>query len=138
MPNLNQLILTGANYKIMLIISGGGSYPIQTAETIDWDDSSEGETVYAIGTEEPIGEKSNNNGYSGKFSMQTGELNAILQLEGLTSAIRIRNATIAVTAVVGGFSKVWSGVNINKAASGVKRKDKETITSMDFKALTIN
>lgn len=137
MPNLNQLILTGGNYKVILIISGGGTYPILTAETIDWDDSSEGETIYAIGNEDPIGEKSNNNKYSGKFSMQTGELNAILLLEGMASAMRIRNATIAVTAVVGGFSKVWSGVNINKASGGVKRKDKETLTSMDYAAVSI-
>lgn len=137
MPNRNQLILTGANYKVMLIISGGGSYPILTADSIDWDDSSEGETIYAIGEEDPIGEKSNNNGYSGKFSLQNGELNAILQLEGIPSATRIRNATIAITSVVGGLSKVWSGVNINKHASSVKRKDKETIANLDFKALSI-
>lgn len=137
MPNLNQLILTGKDYKIMLIIAGGGSYPILTGETLDWDDSSEGETVWAIGQENPIGEKSNNNKYSGKLSLQNGELNAILLLEGLRSAIQIRNATLAVTAVIGGFSKVWSGVNINKASSGTKRKDKETIANLDFAALSI-
>lgn len=137
MPNLNQLILTGGDYKIMLIINGGGSYPILTAETLDYDDSSEGETVWGIGSEDPIGEKSNNNKFSGSLSLQAGELNAILLIEGMKSAIQIRNATLALTAVVGGFSKVWGGVNINKAKGGAKRKDKETLTALDFAALSI-
>lgn len=137
MPNLNQLILGANQYNSVLIISGGGTYPLQTLESMSWQETSEGETIYAIGQEDPIGEKSNANKYAGKMSMQNGEMNAILLLEGLSSAIRIRNAVIAIGALVGGFKKTFIGCNINTGNVDVKRKDKESIISCDFNAVGI-
>lgn len=137
MPSQNQLILTGAQYKAILIIPGGGSYPFKTLETISWSETSEGETIYAVGEEDPIGEKSNNNKYGGKFTAQNGEMSAICAIEGIVSPIRIRNAIIAITALVGGFSKTFTGININSATVDVKRKDKETLINCDFAALSV-
>lgn len=137
MPNLNQLILSAAEYETVLNISSGGTYPLETAESISWAEASEGETIYAIGQEDPIGEKSNANKYSGKFVVQVGEANAILLLEGLLSMIRIRNAVIAITGVTGGFAKTFTGVNINSANVDLKRKDKESLMNCDFNCLGI-
>lgn len=137
MPNRNQLIITAAQFTSMLIIQGGGSYKLLTLESISMSETSEGETIYAVGEEDPIGEQSNANKYSGKLGLQVGELNAILLIEGLRSAIRIRNATISVVALKGGFSRTYLGCNINTSTCDVKRKDKESLYSLDFAAVGI-
>lgn len=136
--NLNQLILTGANYKVVWMLPSGNIYPILTAEMIDWDESSEGETIHAVGEEDPIAEQSNANKYSGKFSLQTGELTQILRLEGLNTAIAIRNSTIAITGLKTAFKKTFAGVNINKSSGGAKNKDKQTLTGLDYAAISIS
>jgi hypothetical protein len=137
MPNLNGLIIGADQYEAALMIAGGGSYPVITLESLTWNETSEGETIYAIGSEDPIGEKSNANKYGGKIGMQNGEANAILKLEGLASMIRIRNAVLAITALSGGFAKTFIGVNINSANVDVKRKDKESIVNCDFNCVGI-
>lgn len=137
MPNLNQLILSAAQYETVLNISGGGTYLLETAESVSWTETSEGETIYAIGHEDPIGEKSNANKYGGKITFQVGEMNAILQLEGLQSMIRVRGANIAITGIVGGFEKSFLGVNINSANVDLKRKDKESLVNCDFNCVGI-
>ena len=140
MPNLNSIIFTGADYKVVLIIKNGavnGTYPILTAKSLAWADASENESIYAIGQEDPIGEKSNANKYSGKLSLQAGEINAILAIEGFPSAIRIRGAVLAVTALSGVFSKTYSGINFNSANLDVDNKAKESLMNIDFNALSI-
>lgn len=140
MPNLNQLIITSADYKIMLIVltaSGSRSFPLLTVDSIDWEDASENEDIYAVGTEDPIGNKSNANKYSGKITLEIGESNALLSVCGFNSAIRIRNATLAITAIVGAYSKVYNAVNINRDASSTKAKDKSSMTSWDFSAVSL-
>lgn len=138
MPNLNQLIITSAFYRIILVVPtaiGSLTFPLLTVSSVDWNDASEGEDIYAIGTEEPIGNKTNANKYSGKLSLQVGELNAILSGSGFNSAIRIRNATLAITALTGGYAKTYKNVNILTDSSATKAKDKESLTSLDFNAI---
>lgn len=137
MPNLNQLILGANQYEAVLNISGGGTYLLETLESLSWSETSEGETIYAIGQEDPIGEKSNANKYGGKMVIQNGEMNSILLLEGLVSAIRIRNAVVAITGIVGGFAKTFLGANINTANVDLKRKDKESLINCDFNCVGI-
>lgn len=137
MPNRNQLIITAAQYTGMLIIQGGGSYKLDTIESISMSETSEGETIYAVGEEDPIGEQSNANKYSGKVGLQVGEMNAILLIEGLRSAIRIRNCTFSIAALKGGFTRTFLGCNINTATCDIKRKDKESLYSLDFNAVGI-
>jgi len=138
--NLNQLIITSADYKIILIVptaTGSKTFPLLTVDSIDWEDASENEDIYAVGSEDPIGNKSNANKYSGKISLEVGESNALLQICGFNSAIRIRNATLAITAIVGGYAKVYNAVNINRDASGTKAKDKSSMTAWDFNAVSL-
>jgi hypothetical protein len=138
MPQLNQLILTAADYKVIMNVPGQGTFPIQTAESFSWDNSREDETIYAIGEEDPIGEKRNGAKYSGRLAMQVGELNAILQLLGLVEASQIANITFSITAIQGGFSRTYSGFNINSESVDIKAKDKHSVANMAWKALSIN
>lgn len=141
MPNLNSIILTGADYKVVLVIKNGalnGTYPILTGTNLSWSDASENESIYAIGQEDPIGEKSNANKYSGKLTLQAGEINAILGLEGFPSAIRIRGAVLAVTGLSGVFKKTYSGINFNSANFDITNKSKESLMNIDFNALSIS
>ena len=141
MPNLNQLVLTASDYKVLIIIPTGLgtslTFPMLTADMIEWTNASENEDIYAIGIEDPVGNKSNANKYSGKFSLQNGELSAMLQLCGMKTAIQIRNATLAITAIIGGYSKVYSGLNVNSEGNSVKAKDKQSIVSLDWNAISI-
>lgn len=137
MPNRNQLIITAAQFTGMLIIQGGGSYKLDTIESLSMSETSEGETIYAVGEEDPIGEQSNANKYSGKIGLQVGEMNAIMLIEGIRSAIRIRNATFSIAALKGGFTRTFLGCNFNTATVDIKRKDKESLYSIDFNAVGI-
>lgn len=136
MPNYNPLILTGADYKLFLGIAGGGVYPLKTTDSIDLTTAVEEELIYAVGEEDAIGNKKNARKRSGKLSMQVGEINAILELEGLIDATFITGATLAATAIQGGFARTWKGVNINTEAIAVKGKDKQSLCAMDFTALS--
>lgn len=137
MPNLNSLILTAADYKVMLVVPGVASFPIITADSINWSNAREEETIYAIGEEDPIGAKRNATKYSGKLSMQVGEMSAILQSAGLVDMTQIANATLAITAVQGGFARTYSGMNINTETVDVKAKDKQSMVSLDWTATAI-
>lgn len=136
MPNYNSLIYTAADYKITLFVNNV-AYPLQTVDNLGHNESVENETIYAIGTPQPIGNKTNAESYGGRLGIQHGELNAILLLQGYPSAIRITNATIAISAFTGGYNKTYTGVNIHGSALDIKSKDKQTIVNLDFTALAI-
>lgn len=136
MPNLNKLILTGADYKIFLALSTGVTYPLLTVDSINLDIAVEEELIYAVGEEDAIGNKQNSRKFTGKLSMQVGEISAILLLNGLTDATRITNATLACTAAVGGFQRTLRSANINTETIDIKRKDKESLVSMNMTAIT--
>ena len=138
MPNLNQLIITSADYEIILNVptaTGFVPFPLLTVSSIDWNDTNENELIYGIGTVEPIGNKTNASAYKGKITMQVGEANALLSIAGYNSFIRVANATLAITSVIGGYSKVYLDVNINSDQSATKAKDKESLTGVDFTSI---
>jgi hypothetical protein len=137
MANLNALILTAADYKVLLIIPNGGSFPLLTAETISYNNAREEETIYAIGEEKPIGNKRNAVKFSGKLSLQNGEMSAILQSVGFVESTQIANATLAITAIQGGFARTHTGLNINTEAVDIKAKDKQSIVSLDWTATDV-
>lgn len=137
MANLNSLILTSADYKVMLVVPGNAAFPILTADSISWTVEREEESIYSIGEENPIGNKRNATKYSGKFSIQVGEMSAILQSAGLLESTQIANATLAVTAIQGGFSRTFSGMNINTESVDIKAKDKQSMASLDWTATAI-
>ena len=136
--SLNKLIFTAADYKILLIIPGVGSFILQTAETYSHDVAREEEVIYAIGTVQPIGNKTNAVSYKGKLSIQVGELNAILQIGGYPEATFIQGATLAVAALNGTYSRTWSNLNINSESTGVKAKDKQTMAELAWTALGVS
>lgn len=134
MPNLNKLILTAADYKVAMTIPGVSTFMLQTANAISWSEQAENELIYRVGDEEPIGNKNNANKYSGKFSLQVGELETILKAAQVSSGIKIANAVLSITATAGAFSKTWSGMCFTGSASDVKAKDKESIVNLDWTA----
>ena len=143
MPNLNQLIISSQTCSIVLTVPTGISdvpidFELLTVQTIDFNDTSEGELIYSIGNEDPIGNKSNTNKYDGKITMQLGEVFSILALCGFNSSTQIRGAQLSIAALTGGFVKSYQSVNINSDSSSVKAKDKETLTTMDFLAIGLS
>lgn len=140
MPNLNQLIINSATCSIWITIpTAVGSLPFQllTVQSFDFNDSASGELIYAIGQRDPIGNQSNENKYDGKITIQLGEINAILAICGFSSAIQINNAQISVAALTGGFVKSYQSANCNTDSSSIKAKDKETLTSLDWLAISL-
>lgn len=135
--NLNQLILTAADYKVLLNIPGKGAFPLLTLDSISSTIAKEQETIYAIGEENPIGEKSNAKKYSGKLSIQVGEISAVLMLCGFIESTQITGATLAITAIQGGFSRVYSGMNINTENIDIKAKDKQSMASLDWNSISV-
>lgn len=137
MADLNKLILTAADYKIFLGILAGAIYPLLTVESINMSISVEEEVIWVVGEEDAQGNKQNGRKATGKISMQVGELSAILAIEGLADATRINGATIAATAIKGGFARTFKSVNINMENIDIKAKDKQSLVSMDFTALSL-
>lgn len=135
--NLNQLIISSQTCSIVLTVPTANSpvplsFPLQTVQTFDFNDATEGELIYAIGQQNPIGNKSNANKYDGKITLQLGEVNAILAICGFLSAIEIQNAQLSVAALTGGFVKAYQSVNFTTDTSSIKAKDKETLTTIDW------
>lgn len=140
MPNLNQLIISSQTCSIVLTVptaAGLITFPLQTVETFDFNDTSEGELIYSIGNEDPIGNKSNANKYDGKISLQLGETFALLAACGFSSLSQIRGAQLSVAVLTGGFVKSYTGVNCNSDSSSIKAKDKQTMVSTDWLAMGI-
>lgn len=137
MPNYNKLILTSSDYKIVMVFPGGGAYPLLTVESMSTNISVEEELIYAVGEEDAIGNKRNARKASGKLNIQVGEISAILLLEGLVDSTRISNVTIATSAIIGGFQRTFKNVNINTESIDVKAKDKQSMASLDWTALSM-
>lgn len=137
MPDYNDLIYTAAEYKFFLNIPGGGTYPLLTLDNVDMTVAAEEELIYAVGEEDAIGNKQNARKVTGKFSIQVGEWGSLLALEGLSDGVRIIGATLACTAIRGGFARTLKKMNINNESISIKRRDKESLASLDFTALQI-
>jgi len=136
MPNLDAIVITGAEWKIFLAMPSGKTYELKTVESIDLDISRENEDIYAVGEEDPIANKGNARKFTGKISMQAGEIMTITSLEGLADASRITGATLACAVIRGGLQRTLRQVNINSERTTLSRKAKETLTSMDMSAVT--
>lgn len=143
MPNLNQLVLTAADYKTAFdvpVAGGPGSvyYQLKTTAVLNYDIAVEDETVHAIGTILPIAEMQNAKSYAGTLEMQMGELNAILLLAGLNDATQLVGITFGITAYKGGFSRIFYYLNVNGERLAVRAKDKATLVTMPWKAIGVN
>lgn len=139
MADLNTLVLTAADYQVMFSFPNSSGitarYMLLTTSELSYDDSTEGEYSYGIGSEEPFANKTNARSYKGGWAVQSGEWNSILQLGGFQSGMQIKGATLSITAVVGAFAKTYKGINILKDSGAIQAKAKETMNKLDFQAL---
>lgn len=137
MADLNRLILTGADYRVALNVPSINVFMIQTANMISWSEAAEGELIYRVGDEYPIGNKQNAFSFKGKFALQAGEMAQILAACGLVLAITLPGASLSITTVDGTLSYTYIGICINTSGVDVKAKDKESIQNLDFTALNV-
>lgn len=135
--NLNNLIYTSTDYKIALSIPGGVTAPLNSVESYGYEAKVEDETIYAIGQDEPIGEKQNAAQYSGKLSLQAGELQALLAASGLVLGTQIKGATLSIVTFAGDLLHVWKSVNVISQSGDVKAKDKQTLVNLTWKAVGV-
>lgn len=142
MPELGQLVITSADYKIQLSVpnAAGGITPfiLRTVETLTYDIQEEDETVHAVGTAYPIAEKSNAKTYGGTLVLQAGEANAILLSLGLNDWTQLKNCELGAVAIQGAFARVFHSLNYNSERLSVRAKDKMTMITSNWKALGVN
>jgi len=139
MPNLNLLAIPASEFRTTLIVptsSGSKTFAIQSAKTISRDVKIEGQLGYAIGSTDAIYNQSNGRSVEGKFTLLTGELNSICSLCGFPNATYIQGATIAIVAIVGAFSLILRDVNFNSDSFTIEAKSKETLSNIDYMALS--
>ena len=136
MPNYNALVYTAADFKIILLIDGI-PFPLLTLQDFGSSIKKEEETIYAIGEIDPIAEKSTGKGYSGKVSIEAGELTRILLATGLTDATDIQGAQLGITSKDGFYHRVYSGVNINSEDTDFKVKDRHIPVPLTWKAISV-
>lgn len=142
MPDLSALVQAASEYKLMIDVpvAAGGflAFVIKTADTFSYEIQVEDETVNAIGTTLAIAEVSNAKSCRGSWGIQSGELNAILLRCGLNDATQLKGCTVALTAIKGGFARVFTSVNFNSERLSIRSKDKQTIATSDWKGLGVN
>jgi hypothetical protein len=133
-----SLIIPASEYKTILTLNNGLTTILLTAETLSWSSERESETIHAIGQQEPIGNKRNNAKYSGNISLQAGEIETFLRLAGLVESTQIESATLAITSLTpAGPQRIFGGLNINSESLDIKSKDKQSIYSLKWEALTV-
>lgn len=140
MANLNQLVLTAADYKSILIVptaNGSKTFILLTLANIGWDIKRDSELVYAVGNTDAVANKSNGVGLTGKLNIQAGEMTQVLGVCGFVETTQIQGATLAITSLTGGLSRVFDGLNFNSENLDIKAKDKESLISTDWTALTV-
>lgn len=138
MPNYNQLIINSKTCSIVLTVPTATilqSIPLLTVNKFDFTDKQEGEIIHAIGQPYGIGNQSNGGSADGKFTLQMGELNALLALCGFSSATQIQGAQLSVAAFQGGFLRTYNAVNVNTESSAIDAKGKETLSTLDWMGL---
>lgn len=136
MADYSSLIYTAAEYKLVWLINGT-AYPLKTITDFGTSAKVEDESIYAIGAEDPIAEKVTGTQYTGKLSLQAGELDAILRSQTLSAATQIRGSQLGITAISGTFARIYGTVNITTEDLDVRAKDKQSIISLGWKALSV-
>ena len=140
MPDFNSLIITAADYKVVLsipVLSGKKRFPLLTLSDISWSIKVNGEIVYAIGNRQPIANPNNEESYEGKLSMQSGEFFSILAFCGLANSTEIQGATLGIAATGGAFTRTFGNVNILSEEFQTKAGDKQSKIDISFNALSI-
>ena len=135
----NNLVITAADYKVVLTLNNNATIVLQTLQSISMSGKRESEVIHAIGQQEPIAQKRNNASFSGKLEMQVGEfVSKVLTAGGLSEGTQIEGATLAITSLnVAGLQRVYSELNIDTESIDIKAKDKQSIVSLDWNAISV-
>ena len=137
MANQNSIIYTAADYKIAWTVAGT-NYQLSVVESFDWGSKLESEYIHAIGTKEPLGLKTNTFTYPGKLQIEAGELEKILKEKSLIDAAHIEDSIISIVSFDGNYKRTFENVVVESHDGSTKAKDKRSLVSIDFKALSYN
>ena len=136
--NAEALVISSDAYKCVLTLNNNQTFILTTLAGISMAAKRESEPIHAIGQQEPIAQKRNSVAFSGKLEIQVGELEIILRASGLAEGTQIENASLGITSLnPSGLQRVYSGLNIDSESIDIKAKDKQTLVSMDWNALTV-
>ena len=132
--NLNSLIFTAADYKLAVSVNGVTA-PLSIVESFDYGAKKEHEYIHIIGSEEPVGLKTNTSTYPGKITMEAGELEAFLITLGYVFATQIKDATISIVTFTGVLVKVYKACVFTSHDGSVKAKDKRSLITLPFESI---
>ena len=135
--NYNKLIFTSSDYKLA-VSAGGITVPLSIVESFDYGAKKESEYIHRIGSDEPAGLKSNASTYPGKISMEVGELEIFLKLLGFIFITQVTDATVSIVTPFGDIVKIFNGCIFESDDRSVKAKDKRSLVSFDFKAVSVD
>lgn len=133
---LDKLIISAHEYKVVLFFNNT-PYPLFTVAGFETNIQCETETFYRAGDEKPIAEKRNNKSYSGKLTVQAGELSMALKVFGLNDTTQIVDATLSICDTFGRVARAYLGFNINTELLSITANDKKTLISCDWKAVDL-
>ncbi len=134
---MNALIFTAADYKIALSVNGV-TVPLTVVESFDYGAKKEHEYIHIVGSEEPVGLKTNTSTYPGKIQMEAGELEQLLLTLGYVFATQIKDATVSIVTFAGDLVKVFKSCVITSHDGSVKAKDKRSLITMSFESIGIS
>jgi hypothetical protein len=134
--NLSKFYYSSAEFKIFLSIPGGLKSPI-FLEDVEINEKIETESQHVVGDVNPVAITENSRTYNGKFSGAVGQMELLLQLNGLSRYTDIANAIIIISSTNGIVVKRIIGVFVNSAGISMKKGDKNILSSLDFEALDL-
>jgi hypothetical protein len=134
--NLSKFYYSSAEFKIFLSIPGGSTSPI-FLEDVEINEKIETEAQHVVGDVNPVAITENSRTYNGKFSGAVGQMELLLQLNGLSRYTDIANALIIISSTNGIVVKRIIGVFVNSAGISMKKGDKNILSSLDFEALDL-
>ena len=134
--NLSKFYYSSAEFKIFLSIPGGSTSPV-FLEEVEINEKIETESQHVVGDVNPVAITENSRTYNGKFSGAVGQMEILLQLNGLSRYTDISNALIIVSSTNGVIVKRIIGVFVNSAGIPIKKGDKNILSSLDFEFLDL-
>ena len=134
--NLNGLVFTSSDYKLGLSL-GLITIPVLTLEEVKYTITGDLDYTYIIGSTEPVSVKTNNSSYKGTLIMQSGELEALLALNGFVFVTQVINGTISIVALANNergspLVKVFRNVVFTEHSGGTKAKDKDSKVTLNW------
>ena len=134
--NLSKFYYTSAEFKIFLSIPGGSTSPV-FLEEVEINEKIETEAQHVVGDVNPVAITENSRTYNGKFSGAVGQMEILLQLNGLSRYTDITDALIIISSLDGIIIKKIIGVFVNSAGIAMKKGDKNILSALDFEAVDL-